>query len=231
MNFIKNPTVIIVILGLLVGGGFYFYNNYRNKQKAAEEAKQQEAASQPVITNLTNADPNDFTTEIQKELDLASQKAIAYNSKEALSALEITIPGDLVPRSGNVSYVYDSADDQNNHYVVNIDQATQAYLRAVIPKEDYFGNLTGINLKSWRLSYIEALKVAEQNGGQDFRNNNELQELRLVLKNGDPKGWLYWTVQYKSQGNGFEAQVDAFSGRFVSPEEITAAQSQTTDSN
>lgn len=229
MNFIKNPTVIIVILGLLVGSGLYFYNGYQTKKKAAEDAAKVTAqTATPAITDLTNADPADYTTEIKKELDLANSKALAYNSAETLSAVEITIPGKLVPRSGNATYIYDAATDPKNHYTVTISQATQTFIRAIVPKEDYYGAITTINQKSWKLSFIDALKTAEKNGGQDWRSKNTLTELQLVLKNTDPKGWLYWVVTYKGENSALSVQLDAFSGKYVTPAEIESAKSATT---
>lgn len=232
MNFLKNPTVIIVLLGLVFGGGLYFYNSYQTKQKAAQDAAKQvetaKTATTTTVANLTNADPADFAAEIKTEQDLADIKAKAYNPNEALAAIEITIPGNLVPRSGNATYIYDQPKDAANHYTVSIAQATQNFIRAVIPKEDYFGQITPVNPKSYKLKYIEALKVAEKNGGKDFRGKNTLTELKLTLKNADPKGWLYWFVHYSSDKSAFEAQVDAFTGRFVSPSEAAAAKAATT---
>jgi hypothetical protein len=230
MNFIKNPTVIIVVLGLIVGSGLYFYNSYQNSKKAAEEQKATETAAttEETITNLTNADPADFTAENKKELDLADTKAKAYNSLETLSAVEITIPGKLVPRSGTATYIYDQAGDAKNHFIISISQSTQTFIRGLVPREDYMGNLTAINLKSWKLSYIEALKVAEKNGGQEFRSSNTLSQLRMTLKNSNPKGWLYWIIDYEAEGGKFSAQIDAYSGRFVPESEIS--NSNSTDS-
>lgn len=230
MNFIKNPTVIIVLLGLIVGSGLYFYNSYSTNQKAKEAEKQAvETTVEPTITNLTNSDPNDFTSELKKELDLADAKAKAYNGNEALAGVELTIPGSLIPRSGNATYIYNQAGDPLNHFTITISQATQTYIRAIIPKEDYYSQLPPINLKSWKLSYIDALKIAEKNGGQDFRSSNDLAEVQMVLKNAEPKGWLYWVITYKTETGSFSAQVDAFSGRYIPQEELNAAKPATSE--
>jgi len=228
MNFIKNPTVIIVILGLIVGSSLYFYNSYQSKKKAADDtAKVTAQTTTPTITDLTNADPNDYTAEIKKELDLATAKALAYNVSEILSAVEIIIPGKLTPRSGNATYIFDSASDTKNHFTITISQSTQTFIRAIVPQEDYYENLTTINQNSWKLSYIDALKTAEKNGGQTWRSNNTLSEVQLVLKNSEPKGWLYWIVTYKGGNSSLAVQLDAFSGRFVTPEEIEKAKTTT----
>lgn len=228
LAFLKRPTVIIVILGLVFGTGFYIYNNYRqNKANQASTAATTETTQ--TIADLTNADSKDFTTELTNELALADQKAHEYSAAETLSALEIKIPGSLIPRSGNSTYIYDQTKDDKYHFTINISQATANFIRAIIPKDDYFGSMTAINLKSWKLSYIDALKVAEKNGGQDWRKNNTLSELKLTLKNAQPKGWLYWFVKYSSDSSSFEAQVDTFTGRFVSPSEIQTTTPSTTD--
>ena len=228
MNFLKNPTVIIVILGLVFGTSLFLYNNYQSKKKAAEEAaKQTTEEKKTAIVDLTNVDPKDFTTEIKAELDLADKKAKEYNTNEVLSGLEITISGTLIPRSGNATYIYDQPKDTANHYTVSISQGTQAFIRALIPVEDYFGILKPINVKSWRLNYIDALKIAEKNGGQDFRSKNELRELKLTLKHDNPKGWLYWFVRYSADASNFEAQIDAFTGKYQTAEDLKSTTTTT----
>jgi len=40
-------------------------------------------------------------------------------------------------------------------------------------------------------------------------------EVRLTLKNSDPKNWLYWFVDYVSKNNMKEIQIDASNGSVV----------------
>ena len=228
-SFLKNPTVIITLVAIVFGGGFYFYNNYREKQAAtaAKTAQTQTATTTTPIVDLTNTDPTEFTTELKNELALANSKAIAYDSQEVLSGVEITIPGALVPRSGNSTYIYDSPTETSAHFTINIAQATQNFIRAVIPKEDYLSDLTPITLKSWKYSYVDALKIAEKNGGSAWRSKNTLSQLKMTLRNALPKGWLYWIINYQSDSSGLQLQVDAYTGRFVPDTEIEAAKAAT----
>lgn len=225
MNFIKNPTVIIIIIGLILGSSFFFYNRYRDSKKASES--QTTTTTDVQIVGLTNVDPADFVAENQAELTLAETKAKTMNSEVQLNALEITFPGSLKPRSGNAIYIYDTTKDTAHHYTVSVSQESQNFIRAIIPKEDYLGALTPINLKSWKLSFVDALKVAEKNGGLDWRSKNTLTRLKMTLKNAAPKGWLYWLLEYQSDNSSFSAQVDAYSSRYVFPDETVSSPNST----
>lgn len=227
-SFFKSPTFIITVIAIVFGGGIYFYNSYKQKQNTSTTTS--DTANTTTLVDLTNTDPADFTAELKTELALADSKAKEYNAAEALSAVEVSLPGSLAPRSGSTVYIYDQPKDATYHFTINISQATPNFVRAIIPKADYFGTLTTINLNSWKLSYIEALKVAEKNGGSEWRQKNVLSEMKLTLKNGNPKGWLYWVVHYVSGNNVLDLQVDAFSGRFVPASEIESATTTATTS-
>lgn len=229
IDFLKKPTVIIVILGLLFGTGFYLYNNYQQKKSATATQNNSDTTTQ--ISNITNVDAKDFATELAAELTLATNKAKEYNTNEVLAAVEIKIPGSLVPRSGNTTYIFDQLSDTKNHFTINISQGTPNFIRAIIPIDDYFGKLTPINQKSWKLSYVDVIKIADKNGGQDWRSSNFLSQLKLTLKNAEPKGWLYWFVHYSSDSTNFDVQVDAFSGRVIPPSEVQQATPSTTTSD
>jgi len=226
MNFFKNPTVIIIILGVIFGTIFYLFSGRDNSTTTDETTSTTEetagqtettadnsSSTESDIVNLTNVDPADFVNEIKTELALADSQAKTYNSGEVLAGIEITLPADLKPRTGQTTYVYSAPNDSIFNYTITIAQNSINFLRSIVYKEDYFGSLTAINQNSWKLNYVEAIKVAEENGGREWRSSHSLTKVRLVLKNAEPKGWLYWFIYYQSGEKMLQIQVDAFTGK------------------
>jgi len=76
--------------------------------------------------------------------------------------------------------------------------------------------LKPVNRSYWKINYISALQTAEKNGGLDFRSANDISEVKLTLKNADPKNWLYWFVNYTAKNNTKQLQIDASTGAVIS---------------
>jgi hypothetical protein len=223
MKFFKNPTVIIIILGVIFGTVFYLFSGRSDSttteetkstaEEQAETTADSSSSTESDIVNLTNVDPADFANEIKTELALADAQAKIYNPGEVLSAIEIILPADLKPRTGQSTYIYSAPNDSTFNYTITITQNSINFLRSIVYKEDYFGSVTTINQNSWKLNYVEAIKVAEENGGKEWRSSHSLTKVRLVLKNAEPKGWLYWFVYYQSEEKTLQIQIDAFTGK------------------
>lgn len=226
MDFLKKPIFIIILAAALIIAGIWAYISNRNQQKAAEQkAAEQKAASEQKaaeevtkIVNLTNIDSSTVNENITSQVAAADGKAAEVDKKLQLIAVEIKLPGTLDNGSGDSSYVYSSTSDKTNNWVITISNISGKFVRARVPKEDYIGDLSTINRNYWKLNYVAALQVAEKNGGLDFRNANDITEVRLTLKNADPKNWLYWFVDYVSKNNLKEVQIDASTGAVISQE-------------
>lgn len=213
-----------MLLLAIVVAGIWAYVSDQNEKRSLEKEKTEEAANKTesvdkvekeIIANLSNIDANEMAESIKSQIALADKSALAADSKNQLSAVEIQLPGNLAQGSGNANYVYTSPNDRVFNWVMVISNASESFVRSKVYKSDYFGELTVINRNFWKLNYVQALQLAEKNGGLDFRNYYETSSVRLVLKNSDPKGWLYWLVTYTASGQNKMIQIDANSGAII----------------
>ena len=217
LDFLKKPIFIIILAAALIIAGTWAYISNRNQAKEEKKNAESEekAAEQVEIVDLTNIDPASSNEDIASQLSIADGKAGEVDKKFQLIAVEVRLSGSLATGSGDTSYIYSSSTDKINNWLITISNTSGKFVRARVPKEDYIGNLGAINRDYWKLNYVVALQIAEKNAGLDFRNSNEITEVRLTLKNSDPKNWLYWFVDYVSKNSMKEVQIDASNGSVV----------------
>lgn len=226
-EFLKRPIIIGIFLVAVLISIIWSYVDKRQQDKLiAEQQKASQEAEKPKIVNLTNVDATDFDGVVKSELELANSKATAANPKYQLAALEIEMPGALLPNTGNDRYVYTADNDKLNNWTITISQSTSNYLRAAIPKDDYLGALKPINAGLWKYNYVTALQIAEKNGGKDWREKNTLTGLKLTLRHKPPKEWLTWTVVYSADKVEFSKDIDANSGQIIEEAQQTSSQSE-----
>lgn len=216
-EFLRKPVFLIILAAALIIGGVWAYIANRNNAKKAEQQAQQQAeqAQQAQISNLTNIAATTLNDSIASQLAIADEKAAAVDKKNVLIAVEVHLLGDLATNSGDTSYVYSSTSDKVNNWLITISNSSNNFLRARTPKEDYLGDLKPVNRSYWKVNYVSALQTAEKAGGLDFRNANDVSEVKLTLKNADPKGFLYWFVSYTAKNNAKQYQLDASTGAIV----------------
>lgn len=219
----KKPAFIIIFAIALTGSLIWSYVDKR--QQAKQEAANQVATTTTQIVNLTNVDATDFDSVVKDELTLANGKAIEINAGEKLAAVEIELPGDLLPSTGSSRYIYTSDSDKSNNWMITIAQASKNYIRALIPKDDYLGDLQALNTNLWKFNYVTALQIAEKNGGLEWRENNQLSSVKLTLRHTPPKNWLVWTVEYSGKDTKFTKVIDANSGQIIDENSSTSSQS------
>lgn len=216
-EFLKKPVFLIILATALIIGGIWAFVSNRNREKVIEQVAQeaQKAAEEVKISNLTNIEAKSLDESITSQLATADEKAGATDKRNVLIAIEVHLLGDLATTSGDTSYVYSSTADKTNNWLITISNGSGNFLRARVPKEDYLGDLKPVNRSYWKINYITALQTAEKNGGLDFRNANDISEVKLTLKNADPKNWLYWFVNYMAKNNLKQFQIDASTGAVV----------------
>lgn len=215
MNILRQPVIIgIIIVALIVTIiGAVMQNN---KKKAADQAAATTTTEQPVIvSNLTNLDPADFDNTTKNEYALASAKALEVRTDYQIGAIIVEIGQNLQADSVNTRYVFISPKDTINNWTITISQASNNYIRALIPKADYMGDLPSMNTKLWQYNYVTALKLAEKAGGQDWRGKNDLQSVKLTLAHGGSDNALLWKVEYTGASNNFIVNLDASTGAVV----------------
>ncbi|MEK7184189.1 MAG: hypothetical protein AAB701_01580 [Patescibacteria group bacterium] len=152
----------------------------------------------PIVSDLTTLAPTGFDADVATHLTLGSAAAQVWKQDAVISYVSVSIP-TLTPNKGSEVYVFGSASDLDNWFTYSISQETGKSVRAIIPKADYLGNtITPINQAFWSMNYVQALQLAEQNGGAAFRLNNPNPQVTAYLSNRAPRGWLWWTIEYKS---------------------------------
>lgn len=163
-----------------------------------EESTTSSQTTEPVTTvsDLTNLAPASFDTDLMTHFTLGKAAARAWKPDAVLSYVSVTL-ATLAPNKGSEVYVFGSASDLDNWFTYSVSQDTGKSVRAIIPKADYLGSqLTPINEAYWSMNYVQALQLAEQNGGATFRISNPNPQMTVYLSNRTPRGWLWWTVEY-----------------------------------
>jgi hypothetical protein len=207
------PIVILIVL-LIIGAAIYVIA--RIKTKTTEQPEKVAETTQTSTEDLTNIDPTTLDSQIKENLNLATSKALAWRSDAVLVYVQYKITS-LTPGEGMETYVFDSPSAKDVHYTVTISQKSKNFIRAVIPTEDYLGpGLLPIDFKYWKLNYASALQLAEKEGGKDFREKNLNWTIELNLKRGEPKNWLWWIVEYKTEeGESLSVQINPYSGEVL----------------
>ena len=152
----------------------------------------------PVATYLTFS-PDSLSSKINATTAEAQQKAKIWRVDANLVHFSAKFSADL----GQVTetYTFGSAADAYNWWTIAYSEETGKSVRALIPKEDYLGtNLLPIPTKFWKINYVEALQLADTNGGSDYRQSHLEYQVITSLAVGQPKNYLWWTVEYTAKG-------------------------------
>jgi len=243
----KTITIIIsmVVLVVLVFNLVLFLSNRKKNQTTSQKAtnttttvsntsketssqtqSQQGSETKTTTTeeNITQMSPDLFSSDAQANLQLAQQKAAQWQEDAAFVALQIKLTS-LKPKQGVETYVFDSPTVSGYHFLVTISQQSQKYIRALVPVEDYLGaSLLPIDFKYWQLNYVEALQLAEKQGGSEFRKRHSDWMIELTLRREPPNNWLYWRIEYSSgAGDKWSIWVNPYSGEVVQNESVSPA--------
>lgn len=219
-DFFRKPVFLIILVAALIIAGFWAYFSNRSSQSSTSTSSNNSTtatttSTTETISNLTNIDPKTLTDVINAQLTLADAKATETDKKLQLSAIEVVLPGSLVQGAGDTYYIYSSTSDTANNWVIAISNTDNKFVRSKTVKADYMGNVTAINRTYLKTSYVSAIQIAEKNGGKDYRQGNTMTSVKLTLKNSDPKGWLYWVVEYSTQTSQKQFKIDASTSAIV----------------
>ena len=214
MKFVKRILLPMILL-LLASIAFLTFVIARNEKIKTSSASTTQENKPLKLSNLTNINPNDYDSIIKNEYELANLRGKESNSGNELSAIDIEIAPDLMPSSVISRYVFSAPNDAANNWTMTFSEINTNFVRATIPKEDYIGNLTAINTNLWKFNFVTALQISEKNGGLKWRETNKLESVRITLRHVEPKNWLLWLVEYKSNGSSLLIKIDANSGRVV----------------
>jgi len=218
MDFFKKPVFLIILaIALIVAGIWAYISNLRSKNAVNTAPTTSETTDGGLdISNLTNLDSKTLADSINNQLALADSKAAEVDKKLQLSAIEVDLPASLAKSSGETYFVYSTPNDNVDNWVISISNSANSFVRSWTVKDDYLGNVTVINRDYLKNNYVAAIQIAEKNGGKDYRQKNTLTGMKLILKNGEPKSWLYWFVTYSSNSEAKQFQIDASTVALVS---------------
>ncbi|MFA5967256.1 MAG: hypothetical protein WC805_01940 [Patescibacteria group bacterium] len=121
-------------------------------------------------------------------------------------------------------YIFASASDPANFYLVNMPRNGESLKRLIMPKVDFslgFDVLPipmGPTDNKWLKSYADALQIAETNGGSAFRAQHKTFETSVILAYPAGQPQLNWYVTYKATDGTaayLKAQIDATTGNIT----------------
>jgi hypothetical protein len=211
MDFLKKPIfigAIAVLLVIIVIWSFVSNKNAANNTPTDQTSTSGDTAVS-TTSDLTTVDPSDFDEVAKGELLAATKYAVEFNPEFKISVVEVQIGATLQKESIVSRYAFSTTKDVRNNWIYTTDQSNGSFLRALIPKADYLGDIVPINMTLWKSNYIAALQLADKNGGSDWRSKNTLQSITATLKESADLKKLYWTLEYKGSDSSYVAVIDA----------------------
>lgn len=204
---IGGVLVVIIAMGLIAFSAL----RRRLQPKATPTPPVEAPAEASAEEELLAVTPEEALPELRANFEDASRLAKNWSSQAALVNITVKLTGPT-KEGGTLTYVFDSPEEPGLHYTISYKLDSGSYVRAIIPEEDFLGGgLRPIELRYWKTSYVEALQIAEKNGGADFRRDGPVTSISLTLQHGEPRGWLWWTVEYEAKGKSpFRLQINPF---------------------
>jgi hypothetical protein len=210
MNFFKQPIFLgILAVALVITIIWSFVSN---KNSATDTANDQTTSGDTVqftTPSLINSEPSDVDNTVKDEVAAATKFALEFNPEFKLSVIEILIGSNLQQDSIVTRYAFSTTKDVRNNWVYTTNQSDGSFIRALIPKADYLGDIVPINASLWKYNYVSALQKADKSGGSDWRSKNTLLDITATLKESADLKKLYWTISYRSADSTNAVVVDA----------------------
>lgn len=170
-----------------------------SKPKSTKTSPSPRLADTPKSEGYLSLDPESVNASIKSNFENAEKKAKAWRQDAVLYHFSARFGSDLTTGQVTETYTYGSPTEAYDWWTMTIAGKTGKAIRAVIPKEDYLGtDYQPILVRFWKTNYVEALQLAESNGGAAFRDNHPDTEITINLAVGQPKNYLWWIVEYRS---------------------------------
>lgn len=182
--------------------------------KEEEEPIIEEIEIAPTITlndePLVMADSMNYDATITANFEQAEISALAWQKDAQLMLVSVKLPSDLSLNNSTNTFTYGSENVFDYWWTYSLAESSGKTVRALVNKDDYLGNnVKPINKTYWRTNYIEAFQIADNYGGKEFRQNNPNTAISLTLSVSEPKGWLWWLVEYKTPlGENFSVRIN-----------------------
>lgn len=151
---------------------------------------------------------------LNNNLVQAKEAAKSWKNNAQFTAVVLKITPETKADNLTETFVFGSPDDPQNWWTYSITPTTDQVVRSLTPKEDYLGtDFQPIREEYLKISYIEALNLAEANQGATFRAVNPNYQIGLVLAQTAPKNWLWWQVEYQSADSFLKIIINASDGK------------------
>lgn len=206
----KKLLVVLAVITIFVFNGLTlpFCNNEE------DTATDNTASPSPTVTlndaPLATVDASAYDSQLTANYEGANLAAKEWNENAELVMVSVKLPQDLSIDNSTETYTYGSSNAPYYWWTYSLSESTSKTVRALVNKEDYLGtDVKAIPLDYWRTNYIEAFQIADNYGGKDFRQNNQNVTVSLTLSVSEPKGWLWWLVEYKTPlGESFNVRIN-----------------------
>lgn len=238
---LKNSYKILLVaiaLFLLLGlSGCGESGNTPNQEQAVTDQPETETTDQDQISdeeqsatdaqtgsNLLTIEADTIEALQSEKLNFANKKANDWQSNSKLVAVQVEVPSSLRKENVSTRYIYSSPSVNYYYWTIAISADNTSYIRALIPKEDYLNSNLDIILNDfWKFNYVQALQIADENGGSDWRETNNLGQVTMVLSRGQPNNYHYWNIEYvavdedgqRIDSNNFKLKISSYSGEIV----------------
>lgn len=150
-------------------------------------------------TTYLNVDPRSADAVLNENFQQAETKSKLWQKNARFTHFSAKFPVDFQLGTITETYTYGADEEAYNWWTLTISGKTGKSVRAIIPKEDFLGtSYPAIPTQFWKTNYIDALQLAEVNGGSQYRAVNAGTEVTASLAVGQPKNYLWWTVEYSA---------------------------------
>ena len=214
--------ILAVLILVLIAGLVYWL---AKRRPVAADITTFTTAPAPRFLSQNNKDVSQETTE---NLKIAKVKAREWKSDAGLIGLNLRIPNDPAATETTQTFVFGSPADPYSWWTISINSSGK-FVRALVVKTDFLGtDLKTIQENLWQKTYLEALQIAETNGGLAFRAANPEAQISLSLQQLPSNEWPWWEADYQGAKTNLKIRVNAFDGR-VYDDKGQPLQTQTTN--
>lgn len=176
--------------------------------------KQESVSATALPVEILNQDSSQTLQKLKDNLSKAKEASKVWRGDAQFIAIVLKAFPETSEETLTETFVFGSPEDANNWWTYSLAEQTGKVVRSITPKEDYLGtDFQPIKEEYWQISYIEALAEAEKNGGTSFRADNPSSQINMVLAQTNPKGWLWWQIEYKAASSNLKILVNAADGK------------------
>lgn len=206
----KKISIVLVVLAIFLFNGLTLPFCSKDEETTTEPSPSPTSIITLNDAPLATVDPTAYDAQLTANYEQSQASATAWNKDAQLVMVSVKLPSDLSLNNATETFTYGSPSDVYYWWTYSLSESSGKTVRALVNKEDYLGtNVKPISINYWRTNYIEAFQIADNNGGKEFRQNNQNVTVSETLSVSEPKGWLWWLVEYKTPlGESFSVRIN-----------------------